>query len=146
MLDLSRQTFRNVDYSGQDLTGVSMHHSTFSCCNFNDAILNEADCSHSKFSGSTMVGTKCRNTNFANASLNCIFKPDDAYGMIISLKCSTFRGMITSALWFYCLQQFSLLMVVEKEADGTDPQASLIASLGVAKYLALKRTFREREL
>ena len=146
MQDLSNQTFVKKDFSGQDLTGVAMDHSSFLQCNFDNAILNSNDCSYSKFSGSTMVGTKCRNTNFAHATLNCIFEPDDAFGITLTLKCETFRGMITSAMWWYCFQQFSLLMVPKKDKDGTDPKAALIASLGNSKYLLLKRLFREREL
>lgn len=145
-MDLSKQSFTKVDFSGQDLRNVPMHHSRFLNCNFDKADISGNDCSHSKFAGSSLIGTKCRNTDFAHSTLNCIFKPDDAFGMTITLRCETFRGMIVSALWFYCWQQFSLLMLAEKDLDGVDPKGALIASLGMSKYLALKRMFREREL
>ena len=146
MEDLSNSQFVNKNFSGQDLTGAKLDHSIFICCNFDKAILNSADCSYSKFTGGTMIDTMCRDTNFSHSILNCIFKPKDAFGMTLTLKCETFRGMKTSAFWWYCFVQFALMMMVEKDSDGTDPKDSLIKSLGINKYLALKRMFQEREL
>lgn len=145
-MDLSNQLFTKIDFSGQDLRTVPMHHSKFLNCNFDRANISGNDCSHSKFAGSSMVDILCRDTDFAHSTLNCIFKPKDAFGMTVTLRCETFRGMIVSAFWFYCWQQFSLLMLAEKDSEGIDPKAALIASLGTSKYLTLKRMFREREI
>jgi hypothetical protein len=145
-MNFANQKFFKKDFSGQDLRDIPMHDSEFLCCNFDNANLSGTNCSKSIFSGSTMIGTNCKNTNFAHAKLGCIFEPSDAYGMTLTLSCHTFRGMVVSAFWWYCWQQFGLLMVPQKDKDGVDPKDSLIASLGVRKYLALNRMFREREL
>lgn len=137
-----------MDYSGKDLSGdkAKLNNSTFICCNFNNTNLRYTDCSNSKFYGCTFIGTDCNHTNFANSIIGSVFKPKDALGMIVSLECKTFRGMRVSPLWWYCFQQFSLLMDVEKEKDGTDPKDKLIQALGIQRYLALKNMFREREI
>lgn len=146
-MDLSNQKFFKKDFSGQDLKIANLSHSEFICCNFDNADLREADCSHSQFRGSTFKDANCRGTNFAKAKLNgTIFKPIDCYGMTLTLECSTFRGMLVSNMWWYCWQQFSLLMKPDADADGKDPKDSLIASIGISKYLALKRMFQEREI
>jgi uncharacterized protein YjbI with pentapeptide repeats len=145
-MDLSNQTFNRVDFSGQDLQGVNMSHSKFSGCNFNKANLSGNDCSYSKFNGSLMIGTKCRNTNFAHSTLGCAFRPSDAFGVTLTFRCETFRGMVTSALWWYCWVYFALLMIPDKDSDGVNPKDALIASIGLQKYLRLKRMFIEREL
>lgn len=145
MENLSNQKFFSKDFSKQDLKNADLSNSEFICCNFNDADLSGANASHSKFVAGSMLRTKCTNTNFANTKLATKFYPRDAYGMTLTLSCSTFKGMSISRMWWYGWLYFALMMDPEKELN-KDPRESLISAIGTERYLKLKNLFQAREI
>jgi hypothetical protein len=106
--------------------------------------MEEANCSFSIFSGSNFTGANLRYTNFARSNLqNVIFHPVDAYGVIFSMDCQTFKGMIISRLWWYSYKYFSLIQVPETEG-GIDPRDADIAAMGSERYRRLCKMFESR--
>lgn len=142
---LSNGKFFSKDFSGQDLRDNNLSNSEFVCCNFNNADLSNVDCSHSKFIAGSMVDTKCTNTNFAQTRLATKFYPRDAYGMTLTLQCSTFKGMTISKMWWFGWLYFALMMVPEKERD-VDLRDQVISAIGTKRYLQLQSLFRAREI
>lgn len=148
MLDtkLHHSKFFRKDFSGQDLSGQDLSHSEFTCCNFTDTNLSNANCSYSDFTGSLLERTKCTHTNFMKSKLACAFRPSDAYGMTLTLECSTFKGMVISRLWWFGYMYFGLLMKPVEDASKEDLHLKVIEALGKERYLKLNRLFSTREI
>lgn len=144
-ITLSRGTHFNKDFSKQDLSNWDLSHSEFICCTFDDADLSGVDASNSKFTAGSMMRTKCTNTNFANTRLATKFYPRDCYGMTLTLRCSTFKGMTISKMWWYGWLYFAMMMQPEQES-GKDPRDAVISAIGPARYLKLKGLFQAREI
>ncbi len=145
MEELTKKKFFSKDFSNQDLSGQDLSHSEFTCCNFRDTNLSNANCSYSDFTGSVLDRTKCTHTNFMKSRLACVFKPSDAYGMTLTLECSTFKGMIISKLWWYGYVYFAMLMKPEQD-NGVDLHDKIIQAFGTERYLKIKSLFARREI
>lgn len=144
-MNLSHVQIYNKDFRKQDLSNQDLSHSEFICCTFDDADLSNANASYSKFTAGSMVRTKCTNTNFANTRLATKFQPRDCYGMTLTLRCSTFKGMSISRMWWYGWLYFAMMMVPELE-NGKDPRDAVISAIGTKRYLQLKGLFQAREI
>jgi hypothetical protein len=140
----TKQKFSFTNFEGQDLHGFDLSRSEFLYCNFTDCNLEEADCSFGNFSGSDFTGANLKYTNFARSNLqNINFYPRDAYGIIFSLECNTFKGMKISKLWWYGYKYFSLIMLPEKD-KGSDPRDADIVAMGSERYRSLCMMFERR--
>ena len=147
-IELSRQKFYGVDFSGKNLAKKKMRQSLFMSCKFDGADMTEADCEGSEFVGSTFRDTICYRTNFKDAKLaGTIFEPKDAFGMTITLQCQTFNNMKISALWFYAWLIFGSLMTPLKlPAGGENLMDGIIAAIGAERYVKLRSMFAKRDL
>jgi hypothetical protein len=140
------QQFHFHSFEGQDLHSLDFRNCVFLNCSFKDCNLENADCSRSNFSGSDFTGAVLRYTNFAHSKLyNIKFFPKDAYGVIFSLECDTFKGMKISKQWWYGYKYFSQIMIPELD-KGSDPRDADIAAMGSEKYRALCSMFERRQL
>lgn len=141
---LTGKKFSFVSFVGQDLSKQDLSHSQFIHCDFTDCNLEEADCSWSMFNGSNFTGAILRYTNFARSNLNDIkFYPKDAYGVIFSLECKTFKDMHISRNWWYGYIYFALTMDPERE-NGKDPRDGVIVSMGSDRYRRLCAMYQNR--
>lgn len=137
--DYSFKSFVDQDLSHQDLS-----HSQFIQCDFTGANLEEANCSFSAFNGSNFTDANLRYTNFARSNLTGItFYPRDAYGVIFSLECTTFKDFKLSRLWWYSYIFFGLMQIPETEG-GIDPRDGIIAHIGATRYKKLCTMFERR--
>jgi uncharacterized protein YjbI with pentapeptide repeats len=144
-MELHHQVFNFKDFSGQDLSGQDLSHSKFICCKFIKSDLTRSNCSHSDFTGSVLLDTKCTYTNFMNSILACTFKPRDAYGMTLTLSCKTFKGMLISRNWWYGFIFFALLMEPEKDKT-LKLREGIINAIGKDRYERFKILFKNREI
>lgn len=136
--------FKFHSFEGKDLSKQNLSNSKFIHCNFKDCNLFEADCSKSDFTGSDFTGANLRYTNFARSHLNAIkFYPKDAYGVIFSLDCDTFKNMNISKLWWFSYVYFALIMLPELDS-GKDLRDIVIGALGIERYTRLCAMFRTR--
>lgn len=138
-MDLSNQKFFNKDFSKQDLRKVSMHHSEFVCCKFDDADMSNVDASYSKFVGGSMRRTKCTHTNFARTELNTFFEPSDCFGITLTLSCATFKGMTISRIWWYAWLYFACQM---RPSGPEDYRLQVKDIIGKEKYARLESLFK----
>jgi hypothetical protein len=144
-MNLSRQKFFNVDYSGKDLRAVDMSGSSFVCCNFDMADMTGVDASNSKFVGGTMRRTKCTRTNFMNTQLALRYDPSDCLGMTLTLSCSTFKGMSISEMWWYGWLYFAYQMVATPFV-GRDSKQVMREFIGEERFSKLDAMFNNRQL
>jgi len=141
-----KQQFHFHSFEGQDLHGLDLSNSVFLHCSFKDCNLENANCSRGNFSGSDFTGAILRYTNFAHSKLyDIMFYPKDAYGVIFSLECETFKGMKISRQWWYSYKYFSMIMKPELD-HGNDPRDADIVAMGSDKYRALCSMFERRQL
>ena len=144
MVDLSCKEFSFKSFVDSDLRKANLSRSKFIHCDFTNANLEEADCSYSWFGGSDFTNANLRYTNFARSDLQGIkFFPRDAYGIIFSLECTTFKNMKISRQWWYCYKFFALMMLPEKDKT-VDPRDADILSMGDVRYRKLTALFRSR--
>lgn len=141
---LTGREFAFESFEGQDLHKENLSCSTFINCSFVDCNLEDANCSHSKFLSCDFTGTILRYTNFARSALtDSKFYPKDAYGVIFSLECKTFKGLRISKLWWFGYKYFSLIMEPEKDG-GKDPRDADIGAMGSDRYVKLCTMFERR--
>lgn len=142
MGSLAGKRWEYQDFSGMYLRKADMRRAVFFNCNFDNADMTEADCTGSDFSGSTARGTNCYYTNFTRCKLPSVFEPKDAFGMTVTLECSTFTGVQVSQLYWY-----SWLMLLAQMTPATTPvkenlRDGLIALIGSTRYVKLLTLFR----
>lgn len=143
-INLAGSEFMQCNFSAANLAGARCSGSKFLECNFDLANLTQADCSDSKFVACTFRKTNCYRTNFKDSILqSSVFEPADCYGMTVSLTCRTFMNMQVSQQWWYGWLYMATLMVPATHPV-SNVRESLIAAIGAARYVQLKRLFLNR--
>lgn len=146
VMPLIERVNEGKDFAGIRLVNADLSRRLFRNCNFDRADMEGANCSFSDFTGSSFMGTNCRETNFHRATLAATkFEPRDCYGMTISLTCSTFKNAQLGQLWWYAWLMFLSMTFPGEGPVKENLKDRLLALIGAERYVKLNELFRRRE-
>lgn len=130
-LKLQYADFRNASLIGADFTDCDLRYANFTganCfgANFTNAILYMANMAHCTLESS-------------------IFKPKDAYGITITLRCETYASMEIDATWLKVWLFVPAIMKLPEIKDKPDYWLNrIIEFLGPSTYTKFKAVFNRR--
>jgi hypothetical protein len=154
ILDLTKpeimvgKKFEDRDFSGQDFRGQKLTNCVFTRCNFDRAIMPEApngEVTHCEFILCSFKRTVCRLTNFAFSVFpGTVFDPIDMYGATVTLTCKLWENTHVGQMSFYLWLMLATTMRPVMEPVKEDLKETLIAYIGIERYLRLREMMQRR--
>lgn len=144
------------DFSGQKFIKGDFSDQNHQYTNFRSASLIEANFRNTDLSYANFTGANCYGADFTGAILyrtnmmDCILersimKPKNIFGLTLTMKCETFRGMVIDEDWLECWSFFPVLMDLPEAKKNPKPWLDrIIQLLGPERYPRLKAVFERR--
>lgn len=145
--DYSGKKFNGRDFSGKFLQYGNFHGATLLNCNFRDCDLRYANFTGANCYGSDFTNSILSRVNMTDCNLQrTIFKPKDAFGITITMKCETFTDMEIDDTWLKVWLFMPCQMKLPETENGKDKPwlDRIILLLGEKTYLKFRQVFANR--